>query len=148
MKQIIVVAAIIRKEDKIFATQRGYGEWKDWWEFPGGKMEVGETPEEALKREIHEELSAEINVGELLTTVEYDYPKFHLTMHCFLCTLVGEALHLNEHEAARWLTKDELNSVKWLPADEIVIDKMKERIGEWTLSLTHEAREVVVDKFD
>ena len=86
----------------------------------------GETPEEALKREIREELSAEINVGELLTTVEYDYPKFHLTMHCFLCTLIGDALHLNEHEAARWLTKDELDSVKWLPADEIVIDKMKE----------------------
>ena len=126
MKQIEVVAAIIRKGDKIFATQRGYGEWQDWWEFPGGKMEVGETPEEALKREIREELSAEISVGELLTTVEYDYPAFHLTMHCFLCTLVGEALHLNEHEAARWLTKDELDSVKWLPADEIVIDKMKE----------------------
>ena len=126
MKQIEVVAAIIRKGDKIFATQRGYGEWQDWWEFPGGKMEVGETPEEALKREIREELSAEINVGELLTTVEYDYPAFHLTMHCFLCTLVGEALHLNEHEAARWLTKDELDTVKWLPADEIVIDKMKE----------------------
>ena len=148
MKHIEVVAAIIRKGDKIFATQRGYGEWKDWWEFPGGKMEVGETPEEALKREIHEELSADISVGELLTTVEYDYPAFHLTMHCFLCTLVGEALHLNEHEASRWLTKEELDSVKWLPADEIVIDKMKERIGEWTLSLTHEAREVVVDKFD
>ena len=126
MKQIEVVAAIIRKGDKIFATQRGYGEWQDWWEFPGGKMEVGETPEEALKREIREELSAEISVGELLTTVEYDYPAFHLTMHCFLCTLVGEALHLNEHEAARWLTKEELDSVKWLPADEIVIDKMKE----------------------
>ena len=121
MKQIEVVAAIIRKGDKIFATQRGYGEWKDWWEFPGGKMEVGETPEEALKREIREELSAEISVCELLTTVEYDYPKFHLTMHCFLCTLVGEALHLNEHEAARWLAKDELDSVKWLPADEIVV---------------------------
>ena len=121
MKQIEVVAAIIRKGDKIFATQRGYGEWQDWWEFPGGKMEVGETPEEALKREIREELSAEISVGELLTTVEYDYPKFHLTMHCFLCTLVGEALHLNEHEAARWLTKAELDSVKWLPADEIVV---------------------------
>ena len=126
MKQIEVVAAIIRKGDKIFSTQRGYDEWQDWWEFPGGKMEVGETPEEALKREIREELSAEISVGELLTTVEYDYPAFHLTMHCFLCTLVGEALHLNEHEAARWLTKDELDSVKWLPADEIVIDKMKE----------------------
>ena len=126
MKQIEVVAAIIRKGDKIFATQRGYGEWQDWWEFPGGKMEVGETPEEALVREIREELSAEISVGELLTTVEYDYPKFHLTMHCYMCTLVGEALHLNEHEAARWLTKDELDTVKWLPADEIVIDKMKE----------------------
>ena len=121
MKHIEVVAAIIQKDDHIFATQRGYGEWQDWWEFPGGKMEVGETPEEALKREIREELSAEINVGELLTTVEYDYPAFHLTMHCFLCSLVGEALHLNEHEAARWLTKDELDSVKWLPADEIVI---------------------------
>ena len=125
MKQIEVVAAIIRKGDKIFATQRGYGEWQDWWEFPGGKMEVGETPEEALVREIREELSAEINVGELLTTVEYDYPAFHLTMHCFLCTLVGEALHLNEHEAARWLTKDELDSVKWLPADEIVIEEVR-----------------------
>lgn len=124
MKQIEVVAAIIRKGDKIFATQRGYGEWQDWWEFPGGKMEVGETPENALKREIREELSAEISVGELLTTVEYDYPKFHLTMHCFLCTLVGEALHLNEHEAARWLTKDELDSVKWLPADEIIVKRI------------------------
>ena len=126
MKQIEVVAAIIRKGDKIFATQRGYGEWKDWWEFPGGKMEVGETPEEALKREIREELSAEISVCELLTTVEYDYPKFHLTMHCFLCTLVGEALHLNEHEAARWLTKDELDSVRWLPADLEVVDMISQ----------------------
>ena len=130
MKQIEVVAAIIRKGDKIFATQRGYGEWKDWWEFPGGKMEVGETPEEALKREIREELSAEISVCELLTTVEYDYPKFHLTMHCFLCTLVGEALHLNEHEAARWLTKDELDSVKWLPADEIVVKGVRWKMYE------------------
>ena len=125
MKQIEVVAAIIRKGDKIFATQRGYGEWQDWWEFPGGKMEVGETPEEALVREIREELSAEINVGELLTTVEYDYPAFHLTMHCYLCTLIGDALHLNEHEAARWLTKDELDTVKWLPADEIVVNVLK-----------------------
>ena len=125
MKQIEVVAAIIRKGDKIFATQRGYGEWQDWWEFPGGKMEVGETPEEALVREIREELSAEISVGELLTTVEYDYPAFHLTMHCFLCTLVGDALHLNEHEAARWLTKDELDTVKWLPADEEVVDDVR-----------------------
>ena len=126
MKQIEVVAAIIRKGDKIFATQRGYGEWQDWWEFPGGKMEVGETPEEALKREIREELSADISVDELLTTVAYDYPKFHLTMHCYLCSLVSEALHLNEHEAAKWLSKDELDSVKWLPADGIVLDKMKE----------------------
>ena len=128
MKQIEVVAAIICKDDKIFATQRGYGEWKDWWEFPGGKMEVGETPEEALVREIREELSAEINVGELLTTVEYDYPKFHLTMHCYLCSLIGEALHLNEHEAAKWLAKDELDSVKWLPADLKLIQTIKSRI--------------------
>ena len=125
MKRIEVVAAIIRKEGRIFATQRGYGEWKDWWEFPGGKMEPGETPEEALKREIREELSTEIRVDELLCTVEYDYPKFHLTLHCYLCSLVTEALHLNEHEAARWLAKDELDSVKWLPADREVIEKLR-----------------------
>ena len=125
MKRIEVVAAIIRKEGRIFATQRGYGEWKDWWEFPGGKMEPGETPEEALKREIREELSTEICVDELLCTVKYDYPKFHLTLHCYLCSLVTEALHLNEHEAARWLAKDELDSVKWLPADREVIEKMR-----------------------
>ena len=117
MKRIEVVAAIIRRGDRIFATQRGYGEWKDWWEFPGGKMEAGETREEALKREICEELSTEISVDRFMCTVEYDYPKFHLTMHCFLCSLLTEALHLNEHEAARWLAKDELESVKWLPAD-------------------------------
>ena len=125
MKQIEVVAAIIRKEDKIFATQRGYGEWKDWWEFPGGKIEAGETAEEALKREIREELSTEISLDKLLCTVEYDYPKFHLTMHCYLCSLQTEALHLNEHEAARWLTKEELGSIRWLPADWEVIDKIK-----------------------
>ena len=130
MKQIEVVAAIIRKGDKIFATQRGYGDFKDWWEFPGGKMEAGETPEEALKREIREELSAEICVGELLCTVEYDYPAFHLTMHCFLCSLVGEALHLNEHEASRWLTKEELDSVKWLPADEIVVKGERRKMDD------------------
>ena len=124
MKHIEVVAAIIRKEDKVFATQRGYGEWKDWWEFPGGKMEQGETPEEALKREICEELSAEINVDELFSTVDYDYPKFHLKMHCYLCTLLTDAMHLNEHESARWLAKDELDSVKWLPADKSIIDKL------------------------
>ena len=125
MKQIEVVAAIIRKGDKIFATQRGYGEWKDWWEFPGGKMEPGETPEEALVREIREELSAEISVDEFLCTVEYDYPEFQLTMHCYLCSLLTEALHLNEHEAARWLTTNELDSVKWLPADVKVIEELK-----------------------
>ena len=125
MKQIEVVAAIIRKEDKIFATQRGYGEWKDWWEFPGGKIEARETPEKALKREIQEELSTEISVDELLCTVEYDYPAFHLTMHCYLCSLLTEALHLNEHEAAKWLTMEELNSVKWLPADMEVVEKME-----------------------
>ena len=128
MKQIEVVAAIIRKGDKIFATQRGYGEWKDWWEFPGGKMEVGETPEEALVREIREELSAEISVDEFLCTVEYDYPGFHLTMHCYLCSLVTEALHLNEHEAAKWLEKDELDSVKWLPADFEVLEEVRSKI--------------------
>ena len=127
MKQIEVVAAIIRKDDKIFATQRGYGEWKDWWEFPGGKMEAGETPEEALVREIREELSTEICVDELFCTVEYDYPAFHLILHCYLCSLLTDALHLNEHEAARWLTKDELDSVDWLPADWEVIEALKEQ---------------------
>ena len=126
MKQREVVAAIIRKEDKIFTTQRGYGDWKDWWEFPGGMIEPEETPEEALRREICEELSTEINVDEFLCTVEYDYPKFHLIMHCYLCSLLTEELHLNEHEAAKWLSKDELNSVKWLPADLEVVEKIKE----------------------
>ena len=124
MKRIEVVAAIIRKGGKIFATQRGYGDWKDWWEFPGGKIEVGETPEEALRREIREELSTEIGVDEFLCTVEYDYPSFHLTMHCYLCSLISEAMHLNEHEDARWLAKEELNEVKWLPADIQVIEKL------------------------
>ena len=125
MKLIEVVAAIIRKDDKVFATQRGYGEWKDWWEFPGGKMEAGETPEEALRREIREELSTEISVDEFLCTVEYDYPAFHLKMHCYLCSLLSEAMHLNEHEAAKWLGKDEMESVKWLPADLEVTDKFR-----------------------
>ena len=127
MKQIEVVAAIISKKDKIFATQRGYGEWKDWWEFPGGKMEAGETPEKALKREIHEELSTEISVDEFLCTVEYDYPIFHLTMHCYLCSLLTETLHLNEHEAAKWLSINNLDSVKWLPADVNVLEVIKSR---------------------
>ena len=124
MKTIEVVAAIIRKGGKIFATQRGYGEWKDWWEFPSGKMEARETPEEALVREIREELSAEIRVDKFLCTVEYDYPKFHLSMHCYVCSLLTEALHLNEHEAARWLKNSELDSVKWLPADVKVIERL------------------------
>ena len=121
MKTIEVVAAIIIKDGKVFATQRGYGEWKGWWEFPGGKMEPGESLQEALKREIREELEAEIAVGELLETVEWDYPAFHLTMHCFVCSLISKDMRLNEHEAAAWLTKETLHTVKWLPADEGLI---------------------------
>ena len=123
-KHIEVVAAIIVRDCRIFATQRGYGEWKDWWEFPGGKIEPGESPEDALKREIREELATEIEVDELLTTVEYDYPKFHLTMHCYLCTIISGDLSLLEHEDARWLALDELDCVKWLPADKDVIEKL------------------------
>lgn len=121
MKTIEVVAAIIIKGGKVFATQRGYGEWKGWWEFPGGKIEAGECPEDALVREIREELDAEIEVGDLLETVEWDYPNFHLTMHCFVCSLLSDSVHLIEHEAAAWLTSGTLRSVKWLPADEGLI---------------------------
>ncbi len=129
MKQIEVVAAIIRDtEGRIFATQRGYGEWKDWWEFPGGKIEAGESPEEALRREICEELETHISVGSLLQTIEYDYPKFHLTMHCYLCSVLSGALTLKEHEAARWLAKEELDCVHWLPADVQIIEKLKQSI--------------------
>lgn len=128
MKKIEVVAAIIIRDGKVFATQRGYGEWKDWWEFPGGKIEAGECPQEALVREIWEELDAEVEVGELIETVEWDYPAFHLTMHCFVCSLVSESMHLNEHEASAWLTRETLHSVKWLPADEGLILKIKEII--------------------
>ena len=124
MKRIEVVAAIIMRGEEVFATQRGYGQWHGWWEFPGGKMEAGESPQEALRREIREELDAEIEIGDLLETVEWDYPEFHLTMHCFICTLLSESVHLNEHEAAAWLTKDTLCSVKWLPADEGLIPKI------------------------
>ena len=124
MKTIEVTAAIIIQDGKVFATQRGYGDWKGWWEFPGGKMEAGETPQEALIREIHEELDAEIEIGKLLDTVEWDYPAFHLTMHCFLCTLISESMHLNEHEDAAWLSAETLHSVKWLPADEGLIPKI------------------------
>jgi 8-oxo-dGTP diphosphatase len=121
VKTIEVVAAIICQDDQIVVTQRGYGDFKDGWEFPGGKVELGETPEAALVREIREELAVEISVGELLTTVEYDYPNFHLTMHCYLCQLIGGELRLLEHQAARWLGKGELYSVEWLPADVGVI---------------------------
>ena len=124
-KSIEVVAAIIIDKGKVFATQRGYGEFKDGWEFPGGKMEQGETSQQALMREIQEELDTEIEVGELLETVEYDYPNFHLTMHCFLCTIKSGDLVLKEHEAAKWLTRETLDSVDWLPADEGLIEKIR-----------------------
>ena len=125
VKTIEVVAAVIfDNQGRIFATQRGYGEWKDWWEFPGGKIENGETPHQALRREIHEELDADIEVGELLRTIDYDYPSFHLTMHCFRCTLASAHLTLLEHEAAQWLTPSALHSVRWLPADEEIIQEL------------------------
>ena len=128
-KTIKVVAAIIQDGDKIFATQRGYGEFKDGWEFPGGKIESGETPQDALVREIREELAADIVVGDLLTTVEYDYPAFHLSMDCFWATLTeGTNLKLLEHEAAKWLSISEIDSVDWLPADIVVVDAIKAQI--------------------
>ena len=128
MKQIDVVAAIIRRDGRIFATQRGYGYWKDWWEFPGEKIEPGESPEQALVREIREELSVDIGVDSQLCTVDWDYPAFHLTMRCYLCSLTDDesaAIRLNEHEDARWLRPDELDSVRWLPADILVIEQLK-----------------------
>lgn len=128
MKTIRVVAAVIRSEDKIFATARGYGEFKGQWEFPGGKIEAGETPEEALAREIKEELETEIKVGSLIHTIEYDYPTFHLSMDCFWCEIVKGDLVLKEAEEARWLTKDQLNDVKWLPADITLIDIISREI--------------------
>lgn len=124
MKTINVVAAVIMKEGKVFATQRGYGEFKDGWEFPGGKVEAGESPEEALRREIREELEVEVNVGELIDTIEYDYPAFHLSMKCYACTIAGGSPHFLEHEAARWLSADQLDSVAWLPADITLIPKI------------------------
>ena len=126
MKQIEVVAAIIcDTEGRIFATQRGYGDYKDFWEFPGGKMEAGESAEDALKREIWEELETRIAVERLVQTVEWDYPKVHLTMHCFLCHIVSGNLTLKEHEAARWLSKEQLDCVDWLPADRIVVEALR-----------------------
>ena len=122
MEVVKVVAAIISQEGRIFATQRGYGEFKDGWEFPGGKIEEVETPKQALVREIQEELDTEVEVGDLLGTVEYDYPTFHLSMQCFLCKIKSGSLNLKEHEAARWLAEDELGSVDWLPADIEVLD--------------------------
>ena len=128
MKTIRVVAAVIKAEKNgepiIFATQRGYGEFKDGWEFPGGKIQEGETPQKALKREIMEELDTEIEVGELIDTIEYDYPEFHLSMDCFWCSIVKGDLVLKEHEDAKWLTRDSLDQVEWLPADLIVINKI------------------------
>ncbi len=125
MKIVHVVAAIIIKDNKIFATQRGYGEFKDGWEFPGGKIEAGETPEEALKREIREELNTEISVDEFFINIEYDYPAFHLSMKCYLCHVLSGKLELLEHENAKWLSKNELDSVDWLPADAEIIEKLK-----------------------
>lgn len=122
MNRLQVVAAIIIHNNKVFATQRGYGEFKDRWEFPGGKIEPGETPQEALVREIREELDTEVIVGDLLETVEYDYPEFHLSMDCFLCAVQSGNLVLKEHEAARWLTAETLDKVDWLPADRSLIE--------------------------
>lgn len=128
MKNIHVSAAIIMKDNKIFVTQRGYGEFKDWWEFPGGKIEEGETPEECLKREIKEELEADINIDKYLCTVEYDYPNFHLKMECFICSLIDGHLELVEAEDAKFITKDKLDNIDFLPADLLVVKKLKKSI--------------------
>lgn len=128
MKTIKVVAAVIRDTDRIFATQRGYGDYKGWWEFPGGKIEAGETPQEALEREIREELDTIIEVGDFIQTVEYDYPQFHLSMDCFWSTVKDGNLVLKEHEAAKWLTAEDIKSVKWLPADLLILDVVTSEI--------------------
>lgn len=128
MKSIEVTAAIIIQNKSIFATERGYGDFKGYWEFPGGKIEEGETPQEALVREMMEELNVRIKVQELVEIVNYDYPDFHLTMHCFLCKIISGDMILKEHTSARWLTKDHINEVDWLPADKDLIEKLKSRL--------------------
>lgn len=126
MKTVRVVAAVIRDGGRVFATQRGYGDYKDWWEFPGGKIESGETPADALKREIREELDTEIEVGDLITTVEYDYPDFHLSMDCFWASVLSGNLLLREHEAARWVSLSDMEELRWLPADVIVTERIRQ----------------------
>ena len=130
MKRIQVVAALLFHKGKLFVTQRGYGAWRDYWEFPGGKIEPGATPEEALAREIREELDIGISVGEHICDVEYDYPEFHLSMQCFRCEIVSGSPKLLEHEAAKWLEKGELNTVEWLPADRIILPEIAEKWPE------------------
>ncbi|MBP5559629.1 MAG: NUDIX domain-containing protein [Bacteroidales bacterium] len=147
LKRVEVVAAVISSGGRIFATQRGYGEWKDWWEFPGGKVEAGETPQQALVREIREELSAEITIGSFLHTVEWDYPSFHLTMHCYMCSLVGDGLVLMEHEAARWLSYCELWDVRWLPADEGLLPLIAARLIDVDASLAEFIESSIVPRY-
>ena len=134
MKKIEVVAAIIKKNNKYFVTQRGYGDYKDWWEFPGGKIEEGETPEEALIREIKEELDADIIIDKYLCTVEHDYPKFHIKMDCYMCSLVSDEIVLKEHEAAKWLPIDELDSINLLPIDVKIADYMKKNYNNFVFN--------------
>lgn len=128
LRTIKVVAAIIIEDGRVFATQRGYGEWQGWWEFPGGKIEAGESPVEALEREIREELESEITVESLLETVEWDYPTFHLVMQCFICRFKSDNMLLKEHKASAWLSKNQLDSVRWLPADMILLEKIAEHL--------------------